>query len=213
MDPMKNLIPLALLVFVVAACNLSSKLKPGNSNESSTSSPSSGSTSKVGDEPVEKPNPTAAQTAAIAGGDDVKWDQQGITWTVPANWKKLSVSNEGLSYGGNGAFLTVNISVLPQMEDLVDVSLKAMHEGAKTNAKIGKNDEVKWLELDGVRGVQFRESKPEMADDIRRLEWQGYRKYAGSTQLVTVILSSNGANFPKHEDELYGILYSTRLVH
>ena len=162
---------------------------------------------------MEKPNPTAAQTAAIADGQEVKWDQQGITWTVPANWKKLDVHNETLSYSGNGAFLTVNISVLPQMEDLVDVSLKAMHEGAKTQAKIGKNDEVKWLELDGVRGVQFRESKPEMADDIRRLEWQAYRKYAGSTQLVTLILSSDGGNFPKHEDELYGILYSTKLVH
>src|ERR1051325_4942421 len=114
---MRNLIPLALLVFVVAACNLSSKLKPGNSNDASTS-PSSGSSSKIGDDPVEKPNPTAAQTAAIAGGDEVKWDQQGITWTVPANWKKLDVRNETLSYGGNGAFLTVNISVLPQMENL-----------------------------------------------------------------------------------------------
>jgi hypothetical protein len=143
----------------------------------------------------------------------VKWEQQGITWTVPANWKKISVSNESLSYSGNGAFLTVAISVMPQMENLVDVSLKAMHEGAKTNAKIGKNDEVKWLELDSIRGVQFRESKPEMADDIRRLEWQAYRKFAGSTQLVTIILSSNGSVFPKHEDELYGILYSTKLVH
>jgi len=209
---MKNLIPLALLVFVVAACNLSSKLKSGNSNEPSTSS-SSGNPSKIGDDPVEKPNPTAAQTAAIANGQEVKWDQQGITWTLPANWKKSSVTTEGLTYSGNGAFLIVNISVLPQMENLVDVSLKAMHEGAKTNAKIGKNDEVKWLELDGVRGVQFRESKPEMADDIRRLEWQAYRKYAGFTQLVTIILSSNGGNFPQHEDELYGILYSTKLVH
>ena len=52
-----------------------------------------------------------------------------------------------------------------------------------------------------------------MADDIRRLEWQAYRTYAGQTQLVTLILSTNGANFPKHEDELYGILYSTKLVH
>ena len=151
--------------------------------------------------------------AAIANGQEAKWDQQGITWTLPANWKKQEVRNESLSYGGNGAFLTVAISPLPQMENLVDTSLKAMFEGAKTNQKIGKNDEVRWLELDGVRGVGFRESKPEMADDIRRLEWQAYRKFAGSTQLVTVILSSDGANFPKHEDELYGILYSTKLVH
>ena len=211
---MKNLLAIVLLVLVVAACNLTNKLKTNsNSNSSSSSSSSSGNPTKIGDDPVEKPAPTSAQLAAIANGQDVKWDQQGINWTLPANWKKQDVRNESLSYSGNGAFLTVAISPLPQMENLVDTSLKAMFEGAKTNQKIGKNDEVRWLELDGVRGVGFRESKPEMADDIRRLEWQAYRKYAGSTQLVTVILSSNGANFPKHEDELYGILYSTKLVH
>ena len=209
---MKHVPLIIMLVFVVAACNLTSKLK-SNSNNNSSSSSSSGNPSKIGDDPVEKPNPTAAQTAAIANGQEVKWDQQGITWTLPANWKKQDVRNESLSYSGNGAFLTVQISPLPQMENLVDTSLKAMFEGAKTNQKIGKNDEVRWLELDGVRGVGFREAKPEMADDIRRLEWQAYRKYAGSTQLVTVILSSNGATFPKHEDELYGILYSTKIVH
>ena len=203
------------MVFLVAACNLSDKFKKSAST-SSNSSNSNSSTSNgdsTADEPAEKPNPTAAQTAAIANGQEVKWDQQGITWTLPANWKKVSVSNESFSYNGNGAVLIVAVSVMPQMEKLTDISIKAMHEGAKTNQKIGKYDEVKWLEIDGVRGVQFRESKPQMADDIRRLEWQAYRTFAGSTQLVTVILSSNGANFPKHEDELYGILYSAKLVH
>ena len=207
---MKNVLAIMALVLVVAACNLTNKLK---TNSNSNSSSSSSNPSKIGDDPVEKAAPTAAQIAAIANGQEAKWDQQGITWTLPANWKKQEVRNESLSYGGSGAFLTVAISPLPQMENLVDTSLKAMFEGAKTNQKIGKNDEVRWLELDGVRGVGFRESKPEMADDIRRLEWQAYRKYAGSTQLVTVILSSNGANFPKHEDELYGILYSAKIVH
>src|SRR5438552_10671473 len=207
---MKKVSLIVAMVFLVAACSLSEKFKKSsNSNSSSSSS----NPAKIGNDPVEQPNPTAAQMAAIANGQEAKWDQQGITWTLPANWKKQEVRNESLSYGGNGAFLTVAISPLPQMESLVDTSLKAMFEGAKTNQKIGKNDEVRWLELDGVRGVGFRESKPEMADDIRRLEWQAYRKFAGSTQLVTVILSSDGANFPKHEDELYGILYSTKLVH
>lgn len=213
---MRQLTVIALMVFFVVACNLSDKFKRSETSSSNSSSNSNSSTSNTGttaDEPAEKPNPTAAQMAAIANGQEVKWDQQGITWTLPANWKKLSVSTESFSYGGDGAFLTVAVSVMPQMEKLTDISIKAMHEGAKTNQKIGKNDEVKWMEIDGVRGVQFRESKPEMADDIRRLEWQAYRTFAGSTQLVTLILSSNGANFPKHEDELYGILYSTKLVH
>ena len=208
---MKKIPVLVLLFLVVAACNLTSKLKSNSNNNSSSSS--SGNPSKIGDDPVEKPNPTAAQQAAIANGQEAKWDQQGITWTLPANWKRGDVRNESFSYNGNGAFLTVAISPLPQMENLVDTSLKAMFESAKTQQKIGKYDEVRWLEIDGVRGVGFRESKQEMADDIRRLEWQAYRKYAGSTQMITLILSTNSANFPKHEDELYGILYSTKIVH
>jgi len=210
---MKHLPWILVLVLALMACNLSNKLR-GNSNSGSSSpSSSSGNPSKIGDEPVEKPNPTAAQQAAIANGQEAKWDQQGITWTLPADWKKSEVRNEGFNANGNGAFLTVSISPLPQMENLVDTSLKAMFEGAKTQQKIGKYDEVRWLEIDGVRGVGFRESKQEMADDIRRLEWQAYRKYAGSTQMITLILSTSSANFPKHEDELYGILYSTKIVH
>ncbi len=209
---MKKVSALVLLFFVVAACNLTSKLK-SNSNNNSSSSSSSGNPAKIGDDPVEKPNPTAAQQAAIANGQEAKWDQQGITWTLPANWKRGDVRNESFTYNGNGAFLTVAISPLPQMENLVDTSLKAMFESAKTQQKIGKYDEVRWLEIDGVRGVGFRESKQEMAGDIRRLEWQAYRKYAGSTQMITLILSSDSGNFPKHEDELYGILYSTKIVH
>src|SRR3989442_543374 len=64
-----------------------------------------------------------------------------------------------------------------------------------------------------LRGLEFRQSKQERPDDIRRLEWQGYRTYAGQTQLVTIILSTNDTSFPKREDELYGILYSTKIVH
>jgi hypothetical protein len=210
---MKHVPLIVALVLVVAACNLTDKFKKsGSSNSNSNSSSTSGNPTKIGDDPVEQPNPTAAQQAALANGQSVKWDQQGITWTLPANWKKQEVRNESFSYAGDGAFLIVAISTMPQMENMTDVSIKAMHEGAKTNQKIGKYDEVKWLELDGVRGVGFRESKQEMPGDIRRLEWQAYRTYAGSTQLVTMILSSDSGNFAKHQDELYAILFSTKLV-
>ncbi|MEK6334318.1 MAG: hypothetical protein AABM67_05160 [Acidobacteriota bacterium] len=207
---MKHVPLIAALVLIVAACNLSSKLK-SNSNSNSNSSSSSESET-IGGEQVEKANPTDAQSAAIANGQTVKWEQQGITWMMPPNWGKQDVRNETLSYGGGGAFLSGNISTMgPDFP--TDVSIKAMYEGLKTNQKIGKYDEVKWMEIDGLRGILFRESKQEMADDIRRLEWQAYRKYAGQSQLVTLILSTNDANFPKHQDELYGILFSMKIVH
>ncbi len=209
---MKHIPLIVALVLVVAACNLSEKFKKASSSNSNSSS-SSSNPSKIGNDPVEKPNPTAAQTAAIANGNSVKWDQQGVTWTLPANWKTETVRNEMFSSGGGGAFLSVNISTMQSMQNLTDVSIKAMHDSAKMEQKSGKYDEVKWLELDGLRGVEFRQSKQESPGDIRRLEWQAYRTYAGQTQLITMILSTSDSAFPKHEDELYGIMYSTKIVH
>jgi len=207
-NPMKNVLAIMALVLVVAACNLTNKLKT-NSNSSS----SSGNPTKIGDDPVEKPAPTSAQMAAIANGQDVKWDQQGISWTLPAGWKKQSSTTNTFNYSlGTEVFLIVNISPMPA-DMPTDLSLNAFHEGAKARAKNGEVDEVKWLELDGVRGAEFRESKPQMGSDLRRLQWLTYRKYAGQTQNLNVMLSGTADNFAKHEDELYAILYSTKLVH
>ena len=211
---MKHVPLIVVLVLAVVACNLTNKFKSSNSsNSNSSSTSSSGKPSKVGDDPVETPNPTAAQTAALADAQPVKWDEQGITWALPANWKKQTVTNTMFNYGaGTEAFLIVSIS--PMGPDFpTDISLNAFHEAAKVRAKNGEVDEVKWLELDGTRGVEFRESKPQMADDIRRLQWMTYRKFAGQTQLVNVMLSGRADNFAKHQDELYGILFSTKLVH
>ena len=205
---MKNVLAIMALVLVVAACNLTNKLKT-NSNSSS----SSGKPTKIGDDPVEKPAPTSAQMAAIANGQDVEWDQQGISWTLPAGWKKQSSTTNTFNYSlGTEVFLIVNISPMPA-DMPTDLSLNAFHEGAKARAKNGEVDEVKWLELDGVRGAEFRESKPQMGSDLRRLQWLTYRKYAGQTQNLNVMLSGTADNFAKHQDELYAILYSTKLVH
>jgi hypothetical protein len=210
---MKNVIGLAILVLVVAACNLTSKLKANKNSDSSASSSSSDNPTKIGNDPVEKPNPTSAQIAAIANGQQVKWDEQGISWTLPPGWKKQEVTNDNFNYSlGTEVFLIVSIS--PMSADMpTDISLNAFHEGAKVREKNGQVDEVKWLELDGVRGAEFRESKPQMGSDLRRLQWLTYRKYAGQTQYLSLMLSGTADNFAKHQDALYGILYSTKLVH
>ncbi len=206
---MKKVVALFALVFVVMACNLSSKLKR-NSNSSSSGSESSNSS---GGDAAEKPHPTAAQEAAIANGQPASWDQQGITWTLPPGWKKNSDTINTITFGsGTEAFLIANISTMSP-DFPTDISLGAFHQGAKVREKNGEVDELKWLELDGLKGVQFRESKPQMADDIRRLQWMTYRKFGGQVQLVNFILSGSATNFEKHKDELYAILYSTKLVH
>ena len=94
-----------------------------------------------------------------------------------------------------------------------EVSIKASYDGAKTRAKNGEVDELKWVEIDGLKGVQFREANPEKPDGIRRLQWLAYRKFAGQVQMVNLMLASDGKDFEPHKDEMYGILYSTKLVH
>jgi hypothetical protein len=208
---MKQIPLLLFLAFSLTLCNLAERFTGKKADNSNTAS-SNSSSSSTSNEPVEKPNPTAAQTAALEGGQTVKWDQQGITWTLPANWRKQTVETKMFNYGTPPTFIIVSIS--PMAEDFPsETSLKAFYDGAKTRQKNGEVDELKWLELDGVKGVQFRESNPEKPDGIRRLQWMTYRKYAGQNQLVDIILSSDGKTFPRAQDALYGVLYSTKIVH
>lgn len=209
-----KLIPVLLVLgFALSLCNLTNKLKP--SSNSGGGSGKSGSSSSGGDA-AERPNPSAAQTAALAGGTTAKWDAQGMEWTVPPKWNEVSSESKQLLWRSPGGWDAANliVSISPMDESFpTDISINAFHEQAKSRMKNGEVDEVKWIELDGLRGVQFRESNPEKPDGIRRLQWMAYRKYAGQVQLVNLMLSSSGAGFPKHQDAMYGVLYSTKIVH
>ena len=138
-----------------------------------------------------------------------------MSWTVPPKWTQEE--NESKSFvwrspGGDAATLNVNIS--PMADDFpADASIKATYDGAKTRAKNGEVDELKWVEIDGLKGVQFREANPEHPDGIRRLQWMAYRKYLGQLQLVNVMLASEGKDFDRHKDAMYGILYSAKIAH
>ena len=94
-----------------------------------------------------------------------------------------------------------------------ETSLNAYYDSSKSRMKNGELDEVKWIELDGLKGVQFREANPEKPDGFRRLQWIAYRKYAGQLQMVNLMLSTDGKDFARHQDAMYGILYSTKLAH
>ncbi|HEX7331240.1 MAG TPA: hypothetical protein VF290_07060 [Pyrinomonadaceae bacterium] len=204
---MKQILALLLIGFALSLCNLSERFK----GSGSTSGPSA-----TGGTAAEKAQPTAAQTAALAGGQQAKWDRQGMSWTVPPSWTEEE--NESKSFmwrspgGADAASLIVSIS--PMDENFpVDSSLQAYYESAKSRAKNGEVDEVKWVEIDGLKGVQFREAAPEKPDGHRRLQWLAYRKYLGQVQGINLMLATQGKDFERHKDAMYGILYSTKVTH
>ena len=205
---MKNILLVLLIAFALSLCNLSDRFKKGSS--SSNSGPSgSGRT-------VEPAKPTAEQMAAIAGGKEAKWDRQGMSWTVPSSWTEEE--NESKSFhmrspgGGDAASLIVSISPMPESFP-TDAALQAAYDQAADRAKNGEVDEVKWVEIDGLQGVQFREANPEKPDDHRRLHWQSFRKYTGQVQGINLMLASYGKDFERHKNAMYGILYSMKVAH
>ena len=131
---MKSLLTLGLISFVLTFCGLQERLKglggssKGNSNAASTNSNSSSTNTSTTS--AEKAKPNAAQQAIIDGGTETKWDDQGLSWKLPAAWKKMDVKKEQFFYSSpDNASLIVSISVMPDSFPM-DISLKAYYDQA-----------------------------------------------------------------------------------
>ena len=210
---MKQIPMLLVLCLSLSLCNLLNKSKNSGNSSSGSKGSSTSSSSNIA---AEKAQPTAAETAALSGGQEIKWDQQGISWTIPAKWTKLSDDKNSFtahSPGGSDAGNLIG-SISTMNDDFpVAASLKATYEGNQQRLKHGELDQLRWLEIDGVKGMQFRESNPEKPDGIRRMQWIAFRQFAGQVQQVNIILSSSGAGFPGHQTEMNAILYSMKVAH
>ncbi len=211
-------ISLGLILFALTFCGLTEKLKQmgsagSNSNTAANSSnSSSASNSSSSSTAVEKPKISGTQQAIIDAGTETKWDDQGISWKLPAGWKKMDVKKESFNYQSpDNAFLLVNISLMPDSFPM-DVSMKAYYDQALQQLKNGKYEAVKMVEIDGISGVEFTEAMPEDKSGPRRHQWIAYRTYLGQKQQLNVMTSTKGTNFEKHGDDFAAILYSMKAV-
>ena len=210
---MKSILTLGLITFALTFCGLQERLKsmtggaPSNAAGGSTSVNSS-----PGGATVEKARPTASQQAIINAATETKWDDQGLSWSLPTGWKKMDVKKESFNYQSpDNAFLLVNISSLGDNFPM-DVSLKTYHEQALQQLKNGKYESVRMVDIDGIPGVEFVEAMPEEKSGPRRHQWIGYRKYLGQVQQLNVMTTTKGTNFEKHGDDFTAILYSMKAV-
>ena len=208
---MKSILSLGLITFALTFCGLGDKLKQiSGGNGNSTNTPSSNS-SKTSSGSVEQPKPTAAQQAIIDGGAETLWDAQGISWRLPAGFKKMQVLKENLNYGSPATgFLIASISVMPD-DFPSDTSIEATYTSALEQLKQGKYESVRWLEIDGVKGVEWVESMPEIKDGPRRHQWIAARRYLGQNQQLNIMVSTDGDKFDKHRDTFAAIMYSMKI--
>ena len=160
---------------------------------------------------AEKAKPTAAQQAIIDGGSETKWDEQGLAWKLPEGWPKMQVMKESLNYGSpaNG-FLIGTISVMPANFPAA-VSMDATYTSALEQLKQGKYEAVRWLEIDGVKGVEWIEAMPEDKEGARRHQWIAFRNYQGQNQQLNIMVTTKGSNFDKQRDTFAAIMYSMKI--
>ncbi len=96
-------------------------------------------------------------------------------WTEESNESKMFIWRSP----GGGSAATLNVNISPMDESFpTDASIQDLLRRREDGAKNGEVDELKWVEIDGLKGVQFREANPEKPDGIRRLQWMAYRKYS-----------------------------------
>lgn len=213
-----SLLALALIALVSLACGLigggtNSNTANTNGAGANTAGTTTGQPAGGSSEPAERAAPTAAQQAALEGGQTIEWEQQNIRWTVPPRWTRMSAERQNLHWRSPGTWDAGNLLVTISPMDSsfpVEASIRAFYDQAMTRQRNGEVVRVRWLELDGVRGIEFLEESPENAEDPRRLQWQGYRTYLGQTQLINIMLTAQGRHFSHHENALHGILYSTK---
>ena len=209
---MNSFLAVGVLAAVLAFCGIGDRLKQmtGSSNGSGPASNSATGTKTAPGGTFEKPTLSSAQQSIQDSAQEISWSEQGIAWKLPAAWKKMDVKKETFNYSGpDNAALLVNIS--PMSPDFpVDSSITAYYDQAVQQMKNGKYEKVRYLEIDGVKGVEWVEAPPEGKDDPRRHQWIGYRSYLGQTQMLNVMTAVRADNFAKNADTFPAILYSMK---
>ena len=214
---MKLLLPLGMLVLALSFCSKINDMigqatktdtKPNTTNTSETNFSTE---TKIEENVYEKPELTSAQQEIIDSGEQIEWEDQNIKWTLPKNWSKTNVSETSFNYKSSyNAFLLANISNMAN-DFPYQTSLKATYDSSLQQLKNGKYEQMRYLEIDGIKGVEFTETMPESKDDARRHQWIAYRTYQGNVQMLNIMLSTKGSNFEKHADDFPAILYSMEL--
>jgi hypothetical protein len=201
-----------ILLFALTFCGIGDRLKNLGGTSGSGGSENSPTRSDSGGSGAEKPVLTAQQQSIQDSAIETKWDEQGISWKLPAGWPKMQVMKESLNYGSpaNG-FLIASISIMPSSFPS-DSSIEATYTQALEMLKQGKYESARWLEVDGVKGVEWVEAMPEIKDGPRRHQWIAFRNYQGQNQQLNIMVSTDGNKFDRQRDTFAAIMYSMKIA-
>jgi hypothetical protein len=135
-----------------------------------------------------------ASTAPEKGGQVITWEEQGMKVTLPAGWHKGELKSGVETFwnlkGPDGASLSIDVLDDQESVDVEDAFRKDYDFRLKRQQS-GELDEVRYLELNGVKGLLSRWTEADARDRSLHLLWQGWRRYKGKRQFVSITLSGS----------------------
>ena len=214
---MKSLLAFGALFFALSFCGITDKItkqikEQTGKPDSTTTKPGDTTETKTNDGGgAEKATLSPTQQSIVDGGTVAKWDKQGMSWTLPSGWNKMDVKKTSFNYGSPSVgFLIGTISVMPASFPS-ETSLNATHTSALEKLKNGDYENVRWLEIDGIKGVEWIEAMPEDKGDARRHQWIAFRNYQGQNQQLNIMVSTKGSRFDSKKDIFAAIMYSMKI--
>jgi hypothetical protein len=162
-------------------------------------------------------NANSQAARSEVNGQTVRWEEQGITFTVPRDWRKddsvsqqAGIENESLISGlvwKSPRNQRIDLTIDTGETDFPvppEEMLEADYEHDKSNAQV---KDLRYEELGGVKGLYYR--TPTGDETEINASWLTYRHYKGKAQLIGVRLMG-----PQRETELLmTILKSLKLDH
>jgi biopolymer transport protein ExbD len=145
------------------------------------------------------------------GGQTISWAEGNISVTVPNGWRKDEVLGQTPQTfrlkGSEEARLSIDLGTEIEATFSPEDQLKNAYENLLEAQKEGRYEEVRYLDVDGVKGFLTRS----VDDDELWLSWTAFRKRNTKLQYVSIHLNSPRASFTIRRDEFYNILSSIKL--
>ena len=159
------------------------------------------------DSGIEKPVLTAEQKEIIADGKELIWKENGLKWTIPESWNKLLERPDFLTYGlPSSGTMFVSLTPAESLEQAESIN-KKHYDRQLENAGKGLVEQVRYLEIAGIKGVEFIEKVP-TGEGWRRYMWLAYREFNGKPQMIQVVCGFKEPGFEKNRAICASVLYS-----
>ncbi len=179
-------------------------------------------------EPIVKAALSDAQKQMLAKGQVIQWAEQDISIALPVASKEDDgyVSNQSplirlRRYWSRDLSLTIDITAYHNELEQMKYSLARDYAFLRQKQKEGKikeegseafvqTDEVRYLELDGIKGIEMRRKQDLTGEGnvSSCLRWTGYRMLKTKPQTVDIEICSPDKQFSQNKEIFCAVLHS-----